>query len=86
MLLFFVQDYHVHNFVCRPDSRPGGPLPKGRRAKSEDDNIGNVRKKYNRFRGAEGDRTCPNCKRVFTSVLGLNYHKGETLAFCLDYS
>lgn len=31
-------------------------------------------KQANRFRGAVADRTCPKCKKVFTSVLGKDYH------------
>ncbi|KAI2495620.1 zinc finger protein [Fragilaria crotonensis] len=31
-------------------------------------------KESQRFRGSMEDRTCPKCKKVFTSVLGKNYH------------
>lgn len=62
--------YHVNNFVCRPKERPGGPAQRGRRKKGE----ASSSIKYKRVRGTLADRTCPKCKRVFTSTLGLNYH------------
>jgi len=62
-------NYHVKQFVCRPDLRPGGPVPKGRRKKQESSG-----KSFKRVRGSLQDRTCPNCQRVFTSVLGRDYH------------
>lgn len=61
--------YHVDNFVCRQDIRPGGPVKKGKRKASEAS--GN---EYKKIRGNIKERTCPDCGRVFTSTLGLNYH------------
>jgi hypothetical protein len=79
--------YHVDFFVCRPNQRPGGPVRKGKRkmvaatAKSTaaDATTGgsSSHSKYKRIRGSLDDRTCDNCSRVFTSVLGLQYHIGE---------
>jgi hypothetical protein len=64
--------YHVDHFVCRPAERPGGPVQKGRRKLSSNKAVS----EYKRIRGAVHDRTCPHCQRVFTSVHGLNYHRG----------
>jgi hypothetical protein len=84
--------YHIDFFVCRPNDRPGGPVRKGKRkvvttgtasTAADDDadaaNTGSSRRhsKYKRIRGSLDDRTCGNCSRVFTSVLGLQYHIGE---------
>ncbi|KAL7558781.1 hypothetical protein ACA910_018285 [Epithemia clementina (nom. ined.)] len=77
--------YHVDNYVCRQNDRPGGPKIKGKRKeapKKEADDDGSddggenspPRKKFNRLRGKLEHRTCQRCRRVFTSVLGLNYH------------
>lgn len=65
--------YHVDNYVCRPDERPGGPKKKGRRKREDNNN----NSKYKRLRGSLEDRTCPKCNRVFTSTIGLDYHLGK---------
>lgn len=59
--------YHLDKFVCRRDLVPAkaGTTPR-KRGKSTGGK--------SRERGLEHDRTCPNCNRVFTSVLGCNYH------------
>lgn len=67
-------EYHQHNFVCRPQERPDGPVQKGRR--KLDDNS-EKRSKFKKFRGAEEDRTCPDCGAIFTSVHGFLYHKSK---------
>jgi hypothetical protein len=75
-------DYHVENFVCRPTLRPGGPVVKGKRKKAASSGGGGSTKcpkSFNRIRGKLEDRTCPKCKRVFTSVLGLSYHVGTSI-------
>ena len=59
--------YHIDNFVCRPDVRPGGKPQAGRRKGK-----GNSKK----VRGSLEDRTCPDCGRVFTSAYGCQYHRG----------
>lgn len=59
--------YHTKNNVCR-----GGSIRKtqrGKRKKSESSG-----KSFPRFRGKEEDRTCPHCKKKFTSTLGCQYH------------
>jgi hypothetical protein len=67
-------EYHEQNFVCRPMERPDGPVQKGRRKLDEN----SERKiKYKKFRGAEKDRTCPDCGVIFSSVLGYQYHESE---------
>jgi len=63
--------YHIDNFVCQPDKAEHKPK-KIRKKRSKTGEGG----KYKKFRGAEKDRTCPTCHRVFTSVNGLNYHMG----------
>jgi len=75
--VFSVKDgmqYHVDNFVCRPTLRPGGPVQKGRRKISE-----GTKTQWKRIRGPLAERTCPTCKRVFTSIIGLKYHRGKTI-------
>lgn len=37
--------------------------------------------KWKRIRGLKENRTCPKCKRVFTSVLGRDYHVCEFSLF-----
>jgi hypothetical protein len=72
--------YHVANFVCQPDSRPGGPVVRGRRGKSASGGMdGSSKRKFRRIRGAAKDRTCPDCHRVFTSVLGMTYHREKAV-------
>jgi hypothetical protein len=63
--------YHVDKFVCRPELRPNGPVVKGRRRKADSAAGGST---YKRIRGSLSDRTCPKCRRVFTSALGMQYH------------
>jgi hypothetical protein len=67
-------DYHIENFVCRPTLRPGGPVLKGKRKTA-----GTKAQTYKKIRGKLEKRTCPKCKRVFTSILGLNYHRGTSI-------
>ena len=70
--------YHVDNYVCRSEERPGGSAMKGKRKEHPEGSEGGAsRKKYKRLRGKEKDRTCSRCNRVFTSVLGLTYHLGK---------
>ena len=71
--------YHVDQFVCRPTLRPGGPpQSRGRRRKS----VSEQQQHYPRIRGKNvEDRTCPLCQRVFTSVTGMQYHRGK-LHYC----
>ncbi|GKY93518.1 hypothetical protein MPSEU_000319200 [Mayamaea pseudoterrestris] len=67
--------YHVNNFVCRQELRPGGPVRKGKRKASElASNDSSSKSDYRRIRGNLSSRTCPKCKRVFTSTLGCKYH------------
>jgi hypothetical protein len=84
-------DYHVDNFVCRPTLRPGGPVVKGKRKKAASSTGGTSsstkNQSYKRIRGKLEDRTCPKCKRVFTSVLGFSYHRGTYMhVVCSDQS
>jgi hypothetical protein len=75
-------DYHVDNFVCRPTLRPGGPVVKGKRKKAVSSTAGGGSAKdqsYKRIRGKLEDRTCPKCKRIFTSILGFTYHRGTSI-------
>lgn len=67
--------YHVKNKVCQRDE---SVQPVRRRGKAK----ANVSGKK-RTRGKLEDRTCPNCKFVFTSVLGLQYHLSK---FRYDWS
>lgn len=67
--------YHVANFVCRQSERPGGPVIKGKRKVSKE-NIDQSSKR-GRKRGTLEERTCQNCGRVFTSLLGKQYHVGK---------
>ena len=80
--------YHVDKFVCQPALRPGGAvIRKGRRkinttgGGDEDDYGTQSTKTYNKIRGKISDRTCPQCRRVFTSVAGMQYHRGTLLSF-----
>jgi hypothetical protein len=79
-------DYHVDNFVCRPTLRPGGPVVRGKRKKATSSAGGGSSstkyQSYKKIRGKLEDRTCPKCKRIFTSVLGFTYHRG-TLYDCV---
>lgn len=61
--------YHVDNYVCRQELRPGGPVKRGKRKASD-----NKKSDYKKIRGRLADRICPKCERVFTSTLGLKYH------------
>jgi hypothetical protein len=72
-------DYHVNNFVCRSTLRPGGPVVKGKRKKSVSSGGGTKDQTYKKIRGKLVDRTCLKCNRVFTSALGLNYHRGTSI-------
>mmetsp|Transcript_7202 Transcript_7202/g.10523 ORF Transcript_7202/g.10523 Transcript_7202/m.10523 type:complete len:774 (-) Transcript_7202:155-2476(-) len=74
--------YHVDKLVCRQvkekpkASKIRKVLPDARSGK--------------RFRGSKEDRTCPTCKKEFTSALGRDYHvkhkvcKGETMDTMAD--
>ena len=69
-------NHALDNFVCRKESMPEklkrAPAPSKKRKKSI---VGRPKvKESSRFRGSVEDRTCPKCKKVFTSVLGKNYH------------
>ena len=74
--------YHVDHFVCQPLLRPGGPVVKGRRkvtaGGSGDHGASSSSKNYKKVRGKIDNRTCPQCHRVFTSVNGLQYHRGTS--------
>lgn len=76
-------DYHIKNFVCRPHLRPGGPAQKGKRKKTKGSPKSAVT--YKRIRGSLDERTCSKCNRVFTSILGMNYHIGTFGGFCSLY-
>jgi len=67
-------DYHIKNFVCRHKENPDGHLKKRKRRSITDDDNG----KYRRLRGPLEERSCNICKRVFTSTLGLKYHKSKS--------
>ncbi|GKZ01404.1 hypothetical protein MPSEU_001091200 [Mayamaea pseudoterrestris] len=55
--------------------RPGGPVRKGKRKASElASNDSSSKSDFKRIRGNLSSRTCPKCKRVFTSTLGCKYH------------
>ena len=77
--------YHIDHYVCRQQERPGGPVAKGRRrveasaaaatsVASSAPTTTTPARHYPKVRGALSDRTCRKCRRVFTSVLGLQYH------------
>jgi hypothetical protein len=57
--------YHLANFVCRAKLKASDSIETKRKPKT---------KKPKTTRGAENKRTCPKCKRVFTSIHGLDYH------------
>jgi rubrerythrin len=74
--------YHVDMFVCQPTLRPGGTIiRKGRRkiVAAEDDEGTLPAKAYKKIRGKINDRTCPHCRRIFTSVAGMQYHRGTSI-------
>jgi hypothetical protein len=64
--------FRVANYVCRIDKCEDPTiLEKSKRKRGK----GKKQKSSSkRMRGAEGERTCPHCDRVFTSVLGCSYH------------
>lgn len=81
--------YHIDNFVCRKDqAHPSeeriSKIDEDRKSKSgkgPNRKSGEGRKRKaakprpkKRVRGKDEDRTCSNCHRVFTSILGCNYH------------
>jgi hypothetical protein len=75
--------YHVEQFVCRPALRPGGPVIRGRRKTTGE----GASKQYPKIRGKQvADRTCPQCQRVFTSVHGMQYHRGTWVRLFLFLS
>lgn len=53
----------------KEDAAPSKPKAKGRKKRK-----GCGKTKYKKVRGPVEARTCPQCKRVFTSVLGRDYH------------
>ena len=62
---------YADHYVCRIDDCPDPTIvAKSKRKRGQ----GKAKKKQKRFRGDEKDRTCPDCKRVFTSALGMKYH------------
>lgn len=68
--------YHVKNKVCH------NKKTRRRKHTTEEGSDGGDEivvppKKQKRNRGTEDERTCPHCKRVFTSILGKDYHVGE---------
>lgn len=81
---------HVQQSVCRPlaieakEKAPKSPKRttssrKRKRAKGST----SAKKKS---RGAEEDRTCPTCNRIFTSVPGLQYHVSKfVFSFVLPF-
>ncbi|CAB9524669.1 expressed unknown protein [Seminavis robusta] len=64
--------YHLDKKVCQTDSSEKKPKAKSKKRPSSANTAS--AKKSKRFRGQKDDRTCPKCKRVFTSVLGKDYH------------
>jgi len=62
--------YHVQHFVCQPDKQQRAKKRKPRSKTGQGD------QQFPRLRGKLADRTCPTCRRVFTSKLGKNYHVG----------
>jgi hypothetical protein len=64
-------DYHVKNNVCLSGRKKGRPKATNKY------NTAGTKSKYRKIRGKLENRTCPNCKRVFTSVYGLSYHKSK---------
>jgi hypothetical protein len=64
-------EYHVNKQVCQRAMRDGAaPKAKFKRPAASQASG----KNWKQFRGDEEDRTCSKCKRVFTSVLGKDYH------------
>jgi hypothetical protein len=71
-------EYHVKRFVCRiGECKDPKIIPDQRKRKTRNAKRATT---YKRFRGAQNKRTCKECGRVFTSVLGFKYHS-RTL-FC----
>ena len=81
--------YHIDKFVCRKDQAPSGEEKQTKTGEEVKHNIGEERKRKTgegrkRKAAKQGpkkrahvkveDRTCPNCHRVFTSLLGFTYH------------
>jgi hypothetical protein len=65
--------YHLEKLVCRKAEKSASveleAVPVKKRGKGRPKQA---------FRGNQDDRTCPRCKRVFTSVLGCQYHCGKS--------
>ena len=59
--------YHLDNLVCREKDRNHTKKEMKRPPK----------KKARKSVEKEKNRTCPHCKRVFKSILGLKYHVGK---------
>jgi hypothetical protein len=76
--------YHLARWVCRKDDCPDPRIveqanrKRGRGKKYSPDGI-SAQKKWKKFRGPEEDRICPHCSRVFTSILGMQYHVSKYL-------
>ena len=60
--------------ACAPAVKKG--RPRSRSSRSDTSN--------KRFRGSLGDRTCPLCKKVFTSALGKDYHASTIFVHLVD--
>jgi C2H2-type zinc finger len=86
--------YHWEKRVCRkggeaaadqskkPVSPPAGAAAKKKKKKKSGSK---KRKSKAKFRGNQEDRTCSRCKRVFTSLLGFQYHRGKPRRRALQY-
>jgi C2H2-type zinc finger len=78
--------YHWEKRVCRKEgeasadqskNRPVSPPAAAAKKKKKKKSGSKKRKSKAKFRGNQEDRTCPRCKRVFTSLLGFQYHRGK---------
>ena len=67
------------NFVCRKGERVDQANQTASKATVNKRKRGRGSVGSNkRFRGSKGDRTCPHCRKEFTSVLGRNYHVSKS--------
>jgi hypothetical protein len=81
-------DYHIKHFVCRMEQciDPEIIVQHDKKNKRKREKGPKGETKYKKFRGKKENRTCEDCGRVFTSVLGLRYHQSKLLfAFCRFY-
>lgn len=79
-------NYHLARWVCRKADCPDPAIVeqgnrKRGRGKAYSTSGGSAKKKWEKFRGPEEERICPRCKRVFTSILGLQYHLSKYRCF-----